>query len=197
MRKAYQRLSRLFFQPSSFFERSARIRSGGPAPARRRSQGGAAVVETALLMPWLIFLFIGVFDLGFYMYAAICTQSAARAAAIATSQSQSTQTFAIECAAALGELNTLPNMGGVSTCATSSGGITNALPIAVLNPPTTLSCTTTPKCADCTAYTCTDPVPPTSVQTAVTYQTLPMIPIPGVLTGRVQLTRVAEMRIAQ
>jgi hypothetical protein len=35
------------------------------------------------------------------------------------------------------------------------------------------------------------------VQTTVTYQTLPMIPIPGILTGRVQLTRVAEMRIWQ
>ncbi len=89
-------------------------------------------------------------------------------------------------------------MSSVTTCASSVGNVTNALPVAVLSPPTKLSCTTTPKCADCTTYNCTtDSVPPTSVQTSVTYLTLPMIPIPGVLTGRMQMTRWAEMRIAQ
>ena len=163
-----------------------------------RGARGSAIVEIALMMPWLLFLFVGILDFGFYTYAAICTQSAARAAAVATSQSQSTQTFAIECAAALGELNSLPNMSNVTTCAASTGAITNSLPVAVLSPPAKLTCTTTPKCADCSTFNCAnDSVPPTSVQTVVTYQTLPMIPIPGVLTGRMQMSRMAEMRIAQ
>ncbi len=53
----------------------------------RRGRGGSAIIEMALLMPWLVFLFVGILDFGFYTYAAICTQSAARAAAVATSQS--------------------------------------------------------------------------------------------------------------
>jgi Flp pilus assembly protein TadG len=165
------------------------------------------MVEAALMMPWLVFLFVGVFDFGFYCYAAICTQSAARAAAVATSQSGSSQTTTIECSAALGELNSLPNMWNppVTTCAASASLITNALPVAVAI--ATLTCTPNAnsfpaglKCADCTTNNCNpanDPIAPTSVQTAVTYQTLPMIPIPGILTGRVQLTRVSEMRIWQ
>jgi len=35
------------------------------------------------------------------------------------------------------------------------------------------------------------------VQSSVTYQTMPLFPIPGVLTGRMTLTRTAEMRIMQ
>jgi len=54
---------------------------------RKRSESGQAIVETALLVPWIFFLFVGVFDLGFYAYGAICTQSAARAAAIQTAAS--------------------------------------------------------------------------------------------------------------
>jgi hypothetical protein len=30
---------------------------------------------------------------------------------------------------------------------------------------------------------------------SVTYQTIPMIPIPGLLTGRLTLTRTAEMKV--
>ena len=38
---------------------------------------GSSVVETAFMMPWIVFLFIGVLDMGFYSYALI---TAARAA---------------------------------------------------------------------------------------------------------------------
>ena len=46
---------------------------------RRR---GSAVVEAALLMPWICFLFVGILDSGFYTYGAMATQNAARAVAI-------------------------------------------------------------------------------------------------------------------
>jgi hypothetical protein len=31
----------------------------------------------------------------------------------------------------------------------------------------------------------------------VTYQTFPMVPIPGILTGQLTLTRTAEMRVIE
>src|SRR5690348_3763138 len=51
---------------------------------RRGREGGHAVLEAAFLMPWLIFLFIGAFDMGFYSYALICTENAARVATMYT-----------------------------------------------------------------------------------------------------------------
>ena len=57
---------------------------------------------------------------------------------------------------------------------------------------TTLTNSTTPACADCSLDASA-----TSAQASVTYQTVPLIPIPGVLTGRMTLTRVAEMRVIQ
>jgi len=91
---------------------------------RRRKRQGSAIVEVTLMMPWLAFLFVGILDFGFYSYAAICTQNAARAAAIATASSSSAQTFSNACRAALGALTGLPNMGGISTCETSKATIT-------------------------------------------------------------------------
>ena len=57
----------------------------------RRRQSGQAAVEVALMAPWIFFLFIGIFDLGFYCYSAVCTENAARAVAIAYSSSGSVQ----------------------------------------------------------------------------------------------------------
>jgi hypothetical protein len=157
---------------------------------------GSAVVEAALMLPWLAFLFVGLLDFGFYAYAAICTQNAARAAAMRTSYNLKAQQFAYANSAAVGELNGLPNMSGVSACAASPGSISGSQPCAVvLN---TLTCATAPLCADCgAATTCIETPPPSSVQVAVTYRSLPMIPIPGILMGQMTLTRIAEMRIIQ
>ena len=43
-----------------------------------RSESGNSVVEVALMAPWIFFLFVGVFDFGFYAYAGICMENAAR-----------------------------------------------------------------------------------------------------------------------
>ena len=146
----------------------------------RRNQRGNAVIEVALMAPWIFFLFVGVFDIGFYCYAAICTQNAARVAALSYAQ---TSTIT-PCTAALGELNTLPNV---------SGGTCNALPVQVAV--TTLNGSA---CADAGVGSAVDfAATPFCVQSSVTYQTLPLFPIPGVLTGRLTLTRTAEMRIMQ
>ncbi len=77
-----------------------------------RRQRGQAAVEVALMAPWIFFLFVGIFDLGFYCYAAICTQNAARAVAIAYASGG----FSSSCNAALGELNMLPNVTSSLPC---------------------------------------------------------------------------------
>ena len=138
------------------------------------------MVEVALMAPWIFFLFVGVFDVGFFCYAAICTQNAARAVALSYAQS-STVT---PCTVALGELTMLPNV---------NGGSCNALPVQV-----TVTTLNGSACADAgvgsaVAYAAT----PFCVQSSVTYQTIPLIPIPGVLTGRMTLTRKAEMRFLE
>ena len=48
------------------------------------------------------------------------------------------------------------------------------------------------QCADCVATPSAQ-----SAQVAVTYLTLPMVPIPGLLLGRIKITRVAEMRVRE
>ncbi len=146
------------------------------------------MVEVTLMMPWIVFLFVGIFDFGFYSYAAISTQNAARAAAIRISTDQYSFAVGNACIAALGELRGLPNMAGVTTCAASAGAVSDSEPAAV--EAVVLDNTTSPACADC-GVTPTA----TSVQARVTYRTSQLIPIPGAMMGRMTLTRMAESRI--
>jgi len=161
-------------------------------PRRHRRESGSSIVEVALLAPWIFFLFVGVFDFGFYAYASICTQNAARAAASRTAVDEFSQSSALACTAALGEMNEVPNMIGVNSC--------GALPLKVTQTTlcgsatiATITCgarPTNPACADCGADNTA-----ASSQVTVTYQSIPLVPIPGILTGRLNLTRIAEMRI--
>lgn len=151
-------------------------------------------MEAALMMPWLAFLFVGVLDFGFYSYAAICTQNAARAVAL----SQVTGGAADICTVARGEMQGIGNMNGVTTCLTYPAAPTNAVPLSVCVATITTAgatpanCSAATSCADC-ALNATA----TSIQATVQYQTVPLIPIPGVLMGRMTLTRTAEMRLIQ
>ncbi len=164
---------------------------------RKKKQRGSSIVEVALLAPWIFFLFVGVFDMGFYAYAAICTQNAARAAAIqtATAVGPFYQSDALACSAALNELSLLPNLFGVNTCA--------ALPVTVVRKTlcdsskvTYVACTAN-TCADCSSVPAGTPSAnyPASSQITVTYQSGRFIPIPGVLTNQLLISRVAEARI--
>ena len=139
---------------------------------------GSAIVEAALMMPWIFFLFFGITDFGFYAYAAICTENAARAAAL----SQATSSPVSACAAALGEMQGLLNVSG-TTC--------SALPV-IVSTTTLTNSTTAPACADCALDTSAR-----SIQASVTYQSIPLIPIAGALTNRLTLTRTAEMKVIQ
>jgi Flp pilus assembly protein TadG len=136
----------------------------------RRSQRGQAVVEAAFLAPLFIFLFVGVFDLGFYAYALTATENAVRVAATYTSTSSSTAADSTTaCTLALGELNDMPNMQGVTTC--------TALPLIV------------------TATAVSGPDGANASQVVVQYQTVQLVPIPGLLPGRLTFNRTSQMRL--
>ena len=173
---------------------------------RKRGESGSSIVEVALMAPWIFFLFVGIFDFGFYSYAAICTQSAARAVALAAAQS-ATATVST-CDAALGEMKMLPNVGYnplSSKCAVVSGApsVTQSTPVNVcvaqLTNATTSPCNITANpapnnkpiaCGDCSL----DIGSATSAFAVVTYVTIPFVPIPGMLTGQLTISRGAEVR---
>ena len=151
---------------------------------------GQAMVEVTLMAPWIFFLFIGITDFGFYSYAAICTQNAARAAAVQTAAAVGAQVDSIACNAALNELSLMPNVAGLTVC--------NALPIQVVRKtlctqasvnPATITCDAT-GCADCALDN-----KAASSQVAVTYQSRVFVNIPGILTNQLTLTRIVEARI--
>lgn len=164
----------------------------------KRRQRGGSIVEVALLAPWIFFLFVGIFDLGFYAYGIICTQNAARAAAVQTASSVGVQSNAVACEAAWNELRGLPNVAGTTKDCTT-------LPVIVTQrtlcdstkvQPSSLSasCVGGSVCADC-GSTADPSGHSASSQVSVQYQSIPLIPIPGILTGQLTITRIMEMRI--
>jgi Flp pilus assembly protein TadG len=149
----------------------------------KRSESGSSIVEMALLAPWIFFLFIGIFDLGFYLYAASCAQSAARIAAIQTASNPGLSSGLLQsmaCNAAILEMIRVPNTHTIAGC--------DAAPLVVTQQ--TLNNTTTPACADCV-------IDPTGVSTlvTVTYQSGLFVPIPGLLKNHLNLTRTSETRM--
>jgi hypothetical protein len=136
----------------------------------RDSRRGSAFVEFVLLFPMLFLLLVGAFDLGFFCYAFIATQDAARVAALYTSTKLSTSAdSAGACQYVLADLQALPNSAQLpSTC--------NALPLQV-----TAELTIGP-----------DLLPASTV--TVVYQTLPLVHIPG-FPSQITIRRVTEMRV--
>ena len=135
----------------------------------RSHSRGHAVVEVSLLAPWIFFLFAGVLDLGFYAYALISAENAARVAVEYTSASSTTAVDTTgACNYVLGEMNSMSNIRGLSSC--------GALPLQVT----------------ATKVTGADGAQAASV--SVTYQTALMIPIPGLL-GQFTVTRTRQMRL--
>jgi len=130
----------------------------------------------ALLLPWFIFLFVGVFDWGYYAHALISTEAAARSAALYASTSKtiansgSSAVGAVVCTLALEELRIVPNVGNNLTTCTASPVITTETYLA----------------------TGADGNP--AAQVSVQYTTLSLIPIPGLLEKQATFYRVVEMR---
>jgi Flp pilus assembly protein TadG len=140
---------------------------------RRRTRGGN-VVEFALLLPWMLFLFVGAYDWGFYAHALISTENATRVAALYGSIAPSgTVYWGNACALVRGELSISPNVVNLSTCVNGTS-VSSSTPVGV-----SVSCTTLDSIA--------------AVQVTVAYQTLQLIPIPGLLEGQATLYRTTEM----
>ena len=134
------------------------------------------------MVPWFLFLFIGAFDFGFFSYSLIATQSAARVAAVYASTSASIAANPTQaCFYALEELRVLPNVtSSLTTC--TSGAVSAAAPVGL----TTQSVT---------GPDSTSTYPTTAAQVTVTYRTIPLIPIPGILTGQTTIVRMVQMRV--
>jgi Flp pilus assembly protein TadG len=133
-----------------------------------RRQRGGAMMEMALLMPWVFFLFIGALDWGFYAYSLISMQAALRTATLYTSKDSTTMAdAATACTLVTLELKNLPNV-------------------------TYNNCTTNPVV---TAAHVTGPDSQHASQVTVTYQTPSMIPIPGMLAKQFTITRTGTMRL--
>ncbi len=143
---------------------------GTLSKSKRDRTRGHAVIEAALLLPCLIFLFVGVFDMGFYCYALIGVENATRIAVEYTATSTYTASdSASACTLALNELALVLDLKGVSGC--------GSLPLKV----------------NATAINAADGAP--ASQVSVQYQSSRFIPIPGLLAGRFTITRVAQMRL--
>jgi hypothetical protein len=139
--------------------------------APKNPNRGHATVEFALMAPWIVFLFIGILDFGFYSYAALSVENAARVAALYTANNGpgAVTDSAGACYYVLEELQNAGNMGsGVNSCGGQS-------PVTV------------------TAAAATVGGQPAS-QVSVTYKALPMIPIPGMLRGTFSFTRIVAAR---
>ncbi|HTQ53709.1 MAG TPA: TadE/TadG family type IV pilus assembly protein [Bryobacteraceae bacterium] len=136
---------------------------------------GQAVVEVTLLLPWMVFAFIAAFNFGIFAYSLISTQNAARTGAIYASQSlsvaQSGSIVSQVCPYVLGELGDAPGVGaGVTTCTSS---------------PVTVSVTPhTPGSGNIN-----------TVQVSVTYNTMHLIPLPGLMAGSLAIRRSVELPI--
>jgi Flp pilus assembly protein TadG len=131
---------------------------------------GHSVIEAALIAPWFFLLFAGVLDYGFYAYALISTENAARVAAFhAASSEEFAGDHAAACGLALKELRSLPNVGeAVNACG---------------EPPVVV-----------TAQNVTGPDGAPAARVSVSYQTVQLFPIPG-LPGKLTLTRTSEARL--
>ena len=137
-----------------------------PRTARQR---GHAALELALLSPWIFFLFVGTLDMGFFAYALISTQNAARVAAEYTSKAPGTSAdSAGACQYALAELSGMGNLRGVTSC--------QAAPLTV------------------TAQKITDSDGAVASVVSVAYRTSMLIPIPGLLPGQITVRRAVQMK---
>ena len=137
---------------------------------------GHAVIEVALIAPFIFFLFAGALDMGFYLYAAIAVENAARVGALHIAASTDVASDANAASFArtyvCNELRMLPNVG--SSCPTS------VVSVSVPSQP----------------FSGTDGDPATQV--SVTYTTVPLIPIPGLNPGprgQWTFTRLVQMRL--
>lgn len=150
-----------------------------PVRGNRPKQRGSATIEISLLAPWILFLFVGMFDMGIYTYTMIGVENATRVAAEYTSQNAAVASdSAGACTRALAEMAMLPNVRSQSNCNSGGGNTVVVTATALGSSPLPAS---------------VDGQPATQVQ--VTYTGNQLIPIPGLLMGTLNITRSLQMRV--
>jgi hypothetical protein len=129
------------------------------------------MMELVLISPWIFLLFIGALDWGFYASALISVESGVRSAVLYTSGAASTaDDNTTACNIVLDEIRKLPNIGSsVTACGA--------------NPTVTATKLTS------------GPGSATASRVTVTYTSISLIPIPGLLRKQFSVTRSAVMRI--
>ena len=140
----------------------------------KKSTRGGAMLELVLFSPWIFFLFIGALDWGFYSSALISLESGVRSAVLYTSTSATvadpSTANSAACSIVLDEIRKLPNIGtSTTTCGTN--------PVVTA---TKLS---------------SGPGSAVASRVTVTYTSISLIPIPGLLTKQFTVTRSAVMRV--
>lgn len=131
------------------------------------------MMELALLSPWIIFLFVGLFDWGFYAYSLITLETATRSAAIWNANHGDPNDLTTARGIVCKEMQTLVNVASIST--NSNCG---------LSAPVIVAASSTP-----------GPDNQNAAQVSVTYTTPSLIPIPGLLGKQFTITRVVKMKI--
>jgi len=159
---------------------ACRSESGPMTRPAKKSTRGHAIVELALMMPWIFFLFVAALDFGFQAHALIGVQNAARVAALKTGAVYDNYVQAlidptlteriVACAAVRDELQMMPNFA--------------TLPV---------DCSGFPLEVRVRPFTDSGGKP--ALRVSVGYDTIPLIPIPGLVTGQLRITRVADVRV--
>ena len=138
------------------------------------------------MSPWILLLFIAVFDFGFHAYALISVENAARAAVMHTSEHNATaDDSAFACFYVVQELRMMPNVGNGVNCTTgcAAGSVCTAGPISVRA-----------RRLDGQGGVPfgADGAPASEV--IVSYQGVQLFPLPW-LMGKLNVTRVVQMRL--
>lgn len=131
------------------------------------SQRGNAAVEVGLMLPWLIFTFMGILDFGFCMSSLIATENAARVVAMygAASSSNLANISSVACTFASAELKYAPTP--VTACGTALSVITSSN-------------------SNFSAFT--------EVKVTVTY-TVTLLKIPGIIPGSLAISRTVALPV--
>jgi len=124
------------------------------------------------MLPWLVFCFVGAFDVGIYSYALISTESAARVVGMYASSSTSVAgNPTLACTYALAELKDSPGVGSTTSCSAGSA--------------VTVS----------TSYLATGADGLPAAQVSITYTPTQGISLPGLINGGMAITRTVEFPI--
>jgi TadE-like protein len=136
------------------------------------------MIELVLIAPWFVFLFIGALDWGFFSSALITAQAALRSAVLYTSSDPNFKARTdLACNIVLDEMRKLPNIGSSVTVCGSGGTSTMTSNPAVL------------------AEAVTGPDGASASKVTLTYRSVSVIPIPGILAKQFTFSRNATMRI--